>query len=226
MALILIGAVGAFAQERTISKAEFDSVSKSSKWALTEWKGKSIRMIQTSEARSEGKIPTDASGKVILEFASPTVSRSISEIRSESKITKSESIRIGDKTYKRNGDEAWIEGTVEVKPQTKATDTKPPAPQADEFVRQFEYKYLGTEKLNNLTANVYAEVQTAKRIDPKTNKESVTTYTKKYWFSEDGIKLKEDTVMEFTGTDVTRYTRLTVAWELDPNIKVEAPKMN
>jgi hypothetical protein len=224
LALILFGFIGVFSQERTISKTEFEAVSKSSQWAPTAWTGKSYRMIQTNEVRSEGKIPTHSSGKTTIDFASPTVSHLITEVRSGSKIiTKSESIRIGDKTYKRNGDEAWIEGAVESGTKSKAADTKSSASVDDPFVRQSEYKYLGTEKLNNLTANVYLVVETAKRTDPATNQESITTSTHKYWFSKDGVKLKEDNVMETRGLETTLYTRLTVSWELDSSIKVEAP---
>jgi hypothetical protein len=219
--------MGVFAQERTMSQAEFDAVIKNGKWALSEWKGKAIRMTQTSEVRREGKDQEAALGKTVIEFASPTTSHLVSEIRSESKITKSEQIRIGDKTYKRQGEGAWIEGTTEAKPAPKTTETAASSPSANKQAeRQIEYKYLGTERLNNQTASVYATIWRTKRIVEATKSEALSTTTKKYWFSEDGVKLKEDTVSETQGVDVTLYNRLTVVWELDPNIKVEAPVLN
>ena len=230
LALILFGTIGVFAQERTISKAEFDAVNKNALWAPTAWKGKSYRFVQTSEAKSEGKTQTAASGKVIIEFASLTESYLISEVKSGSKITKSESIRIGDKTYKRKGDEAWVEGTVEAKSSPKTAEANASASTATstdntQSDSQIEYKYIGTEKLNDLNAEVYLVIQKIKRIDSATGKESLSTITQKYWFGEDGIKLKQDTVNEMRGSDISHYTRLTFNWELDPNIRIEAPKM-
>lgn len=230
-ALILFGAVsGVFAQERTMSKAEFDSVIKNAKWALTEWKGKALRMTQTSESKAEGKFQEFASGKTTIEFASPTVSRLISEITSRSKTTKSESIRIGDKTYKRTGDGAWIEGTTEAKTQTKTAEPPPPPPPAlpgeDQAEKLTEYKYLGTEQLNGLTTNVYAVTMKIKRLNPTTNQETLSISTHKYWIGEDGVKLKDEDVGETRGGETNLYRRLTVVWELDPTIKVEAPTIN
>ena len=226
-ALILFGTVGVFAQERTMSKAEFDSVIKNAKWALTEWKGKSSRMIQTSEARAEGKIKEFSSGKTTIEFASPTVSRLTSEITSGSKNTKSESIRIGDKTYKRSDDGAWTEGIIEAKTKTTEPPPPPPAPVAeDQSEKLTEYKYLGTEQLSGMTANVYVVTTKIKRLSPTTGKEVLSTSTNKYWLGEDGVKLKEESIGETRGGETSIYRRLTVVWELDPTIKVEAPTIN
>jgi hypothetical protein len=224
-ALVLLGSISIFAQERTMSQTEFDSVIKNSKWALTEWKGKALRMTQTVEAKSEGKIQQSSSGKTIIEFASPTISRLITESISGSKITKSESIRIGDKTYRRSGDQDWIEGVTEVKEQRKATEP-PPTPAAENQVEKMtEYKYLGIEKLNGLTVNVYAVTTKVKRINPTTNKQTLTISTHKYWISEDGVKVKDEDTGETRG-ETNIYRRLTVAWEVDPTIKVEAPAIH
>lgn len=227
VALVLFGFIGVFAQERTISKAEFEAVSESpNKWAPTRWTGKSYRMITTTESKISGKVPQDLSSKITIEFASPTISHFISESRMGSKISRNESIRIGDKTYKRNGDEAWIEGTVEVNPTSKKTETTSPAPSNNQADSQIEYKYLGSEKLNNQTTNVYAWISKKNLIDPSTNKEKISTSIAKYWFTEDGILLKEDRVMEHKTGEVTIYNRLTTVWELDPNITVIAPILN
>ena len=228
-ALIVFGVVGVSAQERTLSQAEFYSVIKNSKWALNEWKGKASRMISTSEARAEGKFQQSSSGKTMIEFASPTVSRLTSEITSDSKTTKSESIRIGDKTYKRSGDQTWVEGTTEAKAQKKTAEPPPPPPAPaaeDQAEKLTEYKYSGSEQLNGLTANVYVVTTKIKRLDPTTNKETLTMSTHKYWLSEDGVKLKDENISETRAGETNLYRRLTVVWELDPTIKVEAPVIN
>ena len=226
-ALLLFGAVGAFAQEKTLSKAEFDSVIKNAKWELTEWKGKAVRMTQTNEAKADGKRQEFSSGKTVIEFASPTVSRLIGETTSGSKTTRTESIRIGDKTYKRTGDGAWIEGTIEAKART----AEPPAPpiyevSEGEAERTTEYKYLGTEQLNGLTAKVYVATTKIKRNNPTNNQETLSISTHKYWIGEDGVKVKDENTGETRGREINIYRRLTVVWEADPTIKVEAPVIN
>ena len=226
-ALLLFSAVGAFAQEKTLSQAEFQTVIKNAKWALTEWKGKAVRMTQTSEAKAEGKIQQFSTGKTVIEFASPTVSHLITEITSSSKNTKSESIRIGDKTYKRTDNGAWIEGTIEA----KAAEPPPPPPAVlpgdKPAEKTTEYKHLGTEQFNGLTANVYLATTKIKRVNPATNQETLATSTQKYWFNEaDGVKLKEESVNETRGGETNFSNRLTVIWELDPTIKVAAPAIN
>lgn len=223
-ALLLLGAVGAFAQEKTLSKAEFDSVVKNAKWALDEWKGKPLRMTQTHEAGANGKKNEFAAGKVVIDFASPTVSRSISESTSA---PKTESIRIGDKTYKRIGDGAWVEGTVQAK--TNAPPPPPPAampPAEDQAEKIIEYKYLGTEQLNGLTTNVYVATTKTKRLNPVTNQESLSMTMEKYWLSEEGVKVKMESTGETRSPEINFYRRLTVVWQLDPTIKVEAPAVN
>ena len=225
-ALLLFGAVGAFAQEKTLSQAEFDSVIKNAKWALNEWKDKPMRMTQTNETKAEGKHQEFSAGKTTIEFVSPTVSRLINEINSGSKSTKSESIRIGGKTYKRTGDQPWVEGTT----RTKAPEPPPPpAPiqaSSEEVEKLTEYKYLGTEQVNGLTANVYAVTTKIKRLNPTTNKEMLSTSTQKFWIGEDGVKFKNETLTETHGGETKIYNRFTVVWESDPTIKIEAPAIN
>jgi hypothetical protein len=156
----------------------------------------------------------------------PTANRLINESRSGSKITKSESIRIGDKIYKREGDEAWVETIVKAKSQPKAPDTTAPASANNQAKNQVEYKYLGSEKFNNQTTNVYAWIEKTKPADPPINNQTLFISTHKYWFSEDGILLKEEWVTEGRRGEDTLYSRLTTVWELDPSIKVEAPAIN
>lgn len=224
-ALILFGAVGVLAQERTISKEEFDAALKNpNRIAAFVWKGKTWRMTITSETKAEGKKPVDSSTKSISEFAPWQTSRTISEIRTGSKITKSEKIRIGDKIYKRNENEAWTVDPFEEKPPSQRAGTAATAAPADgKIERQYEYKYLGNEMLNDQTTNVYVEILKTKTLDPSTNLERVFTHTNKYWFNEDGTQLKEERVMEGRIESGTFYNRLTMLYELDQNIKIEAP---
>lgn len=225
-ALILFGAMGIFAQERTISQPEFESVFKNpNKMAPFIWKGKTWRMIITTETKAEGKKPLDSSTKSTSEFAPWQISRTISEIREGSKITKSEKIRIKDKIYKRNENEAWtVEPLVEKPQPEKTADTAAPVTADSKFERQTEFKYLGSEVLNNQKTNVYVQIMKTKSTDHSL--ERAYTHTMKYWFNEDGTLLKEDRVIEGRNETGTLYNRLTMIYELDPNIKIEAPIVN
>lgn len=215
--LILFGFIGVFAQEKTIERAEFDAVYQNSS---EKWKGKSYRMIITTQSSTEGRPQTDYSSKSTIEYTSSTTSRLIYENSFQSKTSNSETIRIGDKLYIREGNGAWKAGTSEVKsqPENKITNTDN---QAD---GQIEYKFLGTEKLGNQTANVYAKFARKKDVNSTNNKETVTTTTK-YWFGEDGMILKSDMKMDSQTGEKIFHTRLTQVWELGPNIKIEEPDL-
>lgn len=234
--VILFGTIGVFAQERTISKAEFEAVSKNpNRHALVAWKGKSFRNIRTIEVKIEGPKPLDQFLKSTHEFVPNNAaesnrlyaSRFVTENRTGTETTRSESIVIGDKNYKRKDNQPWTLETVEVKPKPPTTETTaPPSSVSTVVERIIEYKYLGTEKLNNQTANIYAEIMKIKHLDPATNKETRNTQITKYWFNEDGVILKEDTVWDSRGKAVTFYNHRTSVWELDPSIKIEVPAMN
>jgi hypothetical protein len=247
--LVLFGFISVFSQERTISKAEFEAVSKKpNRYAVLAWKGKSFRNVRTNEVKLNGSKPIDSFLKSTMEFVpnyAPEsnllyVTHSIIENRIGSKITKSESIRIGGKNYKRKDNEPWIVEIVEVKPKSATTETTTPSTSIGteiesiiesvnrEVERIIEYKYLGTEKLNNQNANVYAVIMKTKHIHLASNKERQNIKTTKYWFSEDGVILKEDDIAESRGEagTFTFYNYITSVWELDPNIKVEAPVLN
>lgn len=234
-ALIFIGAVGIFAQEKAITKAEFDVVLKNpNRFPVLAWRGKSFRSIATFETKAEGARQTDTSSKHTTEYF-PTSTNALApanafhiihETRLGSVITKSESISIGNKIYKRNGNEPWTEATVEVKPPAPPPPPPAPLPVNTEVDRKIEYKYLGSEKFNNQTTNVYTVIVKIKRIEPSTNKEILSVTTEKYWFSEEGVALKEEFISESRGGATSFFQRRTTVWELDANIKVEAPVVN
>jgi len=218
ISLVLFGFIGVFAQEKTIERAEFDAVYQNS---LEKWKGKSYRMIITTQSSTEGRPQTDYSSKSTIEYTSATTSRLIYENSFQSKTSNSETIRIGDKIYIREGNGTWKAETSEVKsqPGNKITNTDN---QAD---GQIEYKFLGTEKLGSQTSNVYAKIARKKGINSTNNKETVSTTTTKYWFGEDGMVLKSDMKMDSQTGEKIFHNRLTQVWELDPNIKIEEPDL-
>jgi len=219
IALVLFAFTGVFAQEKTTAQVEFDAVYQNS---VGKWKVKSHRMIWTTQSRVEGRPQTDYSSKTTTEFAPPDASRSTYENSFGSKNSKNETIRIGGVIYTRNNGEAWKEGSFEAKSQPESK-SKSVDKQVDS---QVEYKFLGSEKFNNQTANVYAKIAVTKTINPATNKETLSTVTTKYWFGEDGMILKSDMEMENRTGEMIHHSRVTQIWESDPNIKIEAPTLS
>lgn len=229
-ALILLGAFGVFAQERTISKEEFDAVLKHpNRFAAIAWRGKTYRWTFTSEAKLTGNKTVDTSGKHITEFTPNQVSRSVRELRDGTKITKSETIRTKDKIYDRNENRTWTVKAVEEKPKT-TNNNPPPTPSADKTEQKNEYKFLGTEKIKEQVTDVYLWIFTSKTTDPSGNIVGSSTQTRKFWFNEDGTAVKEEWLVmsQFQRDTVknTFYNRVTQMYELDPNISIEVPNVN
>ena len=227
-ALILFAAIGAFAQERTISKTEFDAVYNSpTKAAPVVWHGKTWRMIITTETKAVGNDAVDASTKSVSEFAPKLKSHTISETRMGSEVKKSERIRIGDKLYKRGENGVWTAEAFEQNAKTETTgqETSPSAEKQSKW--QFEYKYLGSENLNDQPTKVYVKLMKntggASSTDPK--RMSVETTTK-YWFNEEGTLIKEEKIIEGRNKTDSLFNRVTMIYELDSNIKIEAPVIN
>lgn len=157
-----------------------------------------------------------------MEFAAATRGiRSISEFDSSTMKKKTETIRIGGKIYTRINDGEWTEGKRQEKSKTER--------KLKMVEEQIEYKSLGTQKLDNQNTTVYAKIQRQKLINESNQSEMFVTITTKYWFGEDGGKLKEETQAErriklekIPIETVSSSLRVTV-WELDPSIKIEAP---
>lgn len=223
LAFILFGTISIFAQEKTIEKSEFDAVSINS---FRKFAGQSYRQTENFQdiltSSIENKIQNKLSSKLIMEFAAATRGiRSISEFDSSTMKKKTETIRIGGKIYTRINDGEWTEGKRQEKSKTER--------KLKMVEEQIEYKSLGTQKLDNQNTTVYAKIQRQKLINESNQSEMFVTITTKYWFGEDGGKLKEETQAErriklekIPIETVSSSLRVTV-WELDPSIKIEAP---
>lgn len=221
LAFILFGTIGVFAQEaeKTIEKSEFDTVSINS---YRKFAGQSYRQTEVSQDILASPNQNKLSYKFITEFASAARgSRSIQELYSMAIKKRTETIRIGGKIYTRTDDGEWTKKTPEISPKTES--------KLKMVEEQIEYKSLGTEKLDNQNTSVYAKVQKQKLINESNKSEMFVTITTKYWFGEDGGRIKEEAQAErriksekSPSESVFRNLRVTV-WELDPNIKIEAP---
>lgn len=199
----------ASAQERTIDKTEFDTIQRNSFRGLG---GKPHRVINTNEFFSESRPDEKNLIKSITEFL-PGRYHSIFE----SKTIKKEKIKIGDKTYTRDGDGDWREGAAP-EPIKPPTENKLVVAESE-----IEYKFLGTERINNQNVNVYGKTERRKTINPTNNRETSSVATTKYWFGDASWFWKSETVTEFLNEKSKNIGRSTTVYEIDPNIKIEAP---
>jgi hypothetical protein len=216
--VILFGSLGVWAQDGAVTKAQFDAVYEGSRdaWSLDNWKGTPFRVTTITGSSLEGRPQTDYASKTIVEYGSPTSSRAVYESSFNGRNAKTESIRLGDKNFVRTDGGDWKDGAFETqKPAGKTT------PAEKSLSEQVEYKFLGTEKLSDQTARVYAV--TTKRVNANGGQETLTNTTTKYWFAENGSLLKTDMVMESRTGEKTTRSLLTQMWETDETIKIIAP---
>jgi hypothetical protein len=225
LVFVLSAAVNVFAQEKTIRQAEFETIAQSSSRLLA---GNPRRIIRTQQSSVEimpqaneasKKAPASVvSIKSTTEFV-PTVGyRSVYEFNSSSQNIKKEIIRIGEKTYVREDSGQWTETAALNAPKRRMT--------AKNSVNQIEYKVVGSEKLNNQNTNIYAKIEKSKFVDPTDNRENVSDTITKYWYAEDGRLIKRERTREIrSGRMISKFNSTTV-FEIDPNIKIEAPKLN
>jgi hypothetical protein len=217
ISMLMFSSIGIFAQEKNTVQAKFEAIYKNS---FNYWSGKPYRRTITTFSGTEGQPEKDYNSKSILESASATRSRLIYENSFQTKIRRSETIRIEDKVYSRNDDEPWKKGVFQPKSQNenKAKDS------TKDNKGQIEYKFLGTEKLENQTANVFATITRYYALNPVNNEEKKSEIETKYWFAEDGSILKKESIHTNKVGEKTYFSRITETWESDSNIKIEIPK--
>ena len=225
--LVLFLSAVSFAQEKTITKTEFDKVYRSG----FQWKPDQPRRETRTEESVFEVIPatnvTDLPAvtplprkgyiKSVIEFAAGK-SHSVSESNSESISSKRETVMSGGKIYSREGNGDWkaVDLAARPKPEarTKTVDS------------QFEYKFLGNEVYNNQKTAVYAKIETSKIVSLTNNQQSLSTTKTKYWFGENGNLLKIETNREIKNDKSISRFQSNAIYESDPNIKIEIPNLN
>ena len=227
LAFILFASLATFAQEKTITQTEFDTIHKNSyRWRI----GQSYRETRIQESIFEALPRTDASGifnKIVLP-PQKTFTKSVSEqlpnvgyrlvfeSGSPSLKNRKEIISVGGKTYTRDGEGEWTE--------TVTQTAKSPERVAETTNVETEYKFLGSETLDGQTVNVYAKIEKAKLISSKNNRVSDSITTTKHFYAENGELLKTESDREIRSENlVTRFNSKTT-YENDSSIKIEAPR--
>ena len=208
IALVLIASFGASAQERMIDKNEFEAVRKNWFKGLG---GNPHRIISITEFIADGKPETLRTTKSMTEFL-PGKFHSIFESESINK----ELIKIGDQTYTREKNGDWKkEGISTIRPEI---DNKFKLVEV-----QTEYKFLGTGKINNQNVNIYAVIERKRLLNTTNNRETVSIATTKYWVGNEPWFWKSETNTESQIGESKTHSRFTLIYEIDPNIKIEAP---
>jgi hypothetical protein len=228
LAVVIFASAAVFAQEKTIQPAEFETISKSSSRLLS---GAPRRIIRTQQSTIEiipqtkdfnnsmkPAPPSTVSVKSVIEILPSVGYHSVYEFNSASKNTKKETIKMGNRTYEREGNAEWIEiAAPKASARTENTTRK--------IDNQVEYKILGSERVNNQNANIYAKIEKSKFVNSTDNQESTSSTTTKYWYAQDGRLLKRERIREIRSEKMISRFNSIIVFELDPNIKIEAPKL-
>lgn len=226
LALIFSACLCGFAQEKLLSQAEFDNLSKHIYSHTEKWKEKAYRMTFISKSTVSESPNTDYATKKISEFLPAGNTRTISETTLGGKMSKSEMIRIGDKLYTRSGDEDWKVGQSIVKPED-ASEKKSGMPDETRVKtgETVEIRALGSEIFNNQKVEVFEQITRLKAIDLKTGLERDSVHKTKYLIGPDGLLLKMEYAGETKTGEKIYQTQMSMVWELTPELSIEAPKV-
>ena len=196
-----------YSQERVVQANEFNELQKKADEKL---KDTPHRITMTTENFIKEKL--NSSVIAIGEVVPPNKTRSLTETKIGSRATKTETIRIEEKIFFRIDNEIWKE---EVWKEGKWGVNK-----SGNKKSEIAYKFI--EK-------IYFNGQSAKVFESSENwlfyfegKEHTTVVKTKYWFSEDGLLLRKESV----GDTVSTNQRFLAIWiyEYNPkDLKIEAP---
>lgn len=219
--LVLVSA-NVFAQDGNSAKERFEA---SFGRGLGKFKGKSYRRIAIWEDQIDG-IRTE-SFKEVLEIDQSGAARSLAEFNPRLNKPTIERIRYGTKRYVREGAGKWKEESnytsEDAAKWREAAGQGEPATRPKVIDGQKEYKFFGFEMLNGQKVSVGGFVGHSKIINPVDNSETFVTSTFKVWFGEREMILKTENFTERKKGEKTNHHWQTEIYELDPNIKIQAP---
>lgn len=233
LAFILFNSVGIFAQ--SIVNIENQFLAALDKASLNWFSYSSpYRTIQTGEItlnfKNENLDRQLSSYKIVLEIDKKIGIHAIYEVSKNSVKGKYESVNIAGKYgkfFERNEEDgSWLQVD---KLSKMFGSSSLPSSREYKKIRELsetnqttvDYKYLGNEKINHQTTNVYMTI--IKRTE---NSGKNTTHVRKFWFAQDGKILKSDleiTIESEGGISRSQYIQ---TWETDENIKIQAPELS
>jgi len=208
VAFFVLSAVNLVGQDVAITQAEFEKIDTTSDKAA---EGKTLRRTTIMEEVVGGIVSTEKTRCNIFESIPPDRSRITDIITINGKTKKSETIRIGPRSWIRTNDGAW----------TKAEDLYGAANAGAALVSFESYKSKGKSKLSGVAVNEYEKVIKWKTYDSSGSRreEIITT---RIWVDKKGLCLKE--VYETENVNTNNIDRRTVTSEYNPKaLKIEAP---
>ena len=233
LAFLLFASFGVFGQETVIKQSEFDTIFRNSfRWRS----GQPVRETRTQESISE-RLPQESDPnrlippqktliKAVSEHLPGVGFHLVFEFSSASLNKRTETVRIGDKTYARDGDGEWTESITKTAESITgdAIRIRESVTVKTGIKKETEYRFLGNETYEGQNVKVYAKIENSKSFDPRINQESNHVTTTKHFYAEDGKLLKTESDMEIRSKmSVGRYVAKTI-YEIDPTIKITAPR--
>ncbi len=219
LVLFCVGSVSA--QERTIDKAEFDTMVTEGHNHQLKWKGEKYRRSIATSSKITGRPQTDHSAKTVIEYGPSMETRTLmTSVFGDNPGLAREMLRIGAWVYTRSGSDAWTR---------KAYVASEPAREKEESPYKIlssvaEYNYLGPGKLMDKPAQIYVKTERQTKVNQKNGETSETDIKTTYWVDAKGMILKSDFRAENRGT-TTHVTTVVMEWELDPSIAFTVPEI-
>ena len=194
-------------EPRPLSADEMNAVGRKNTFAGQSWR---LRRSSKTYRKSDGAL-TDHFDET-TEYLPSGDSRSVIwSSTSQNPSMRTEIIRIGTKIYNLNPDGSWREsaaqGAYKLAPPAGTTSIETTA----------EHFYLGRTSLDGRTVELYESRLKSKAT--RGGKDFLTTVVIKKWVAPDGPVLR---IEETFDSDAVTQQRV-FAYELDPNIKIEAP---
>lgn len=220
--LVLISGIAGFAQGEVISKSDFEAVHNVAAHPNVRWKGNSYRAVIATETTSSIGKQYDYSSKAVTEYDGNGGTHSLNESGMASGQSKRyETIRIGDAVYSRNASGPWT------RKEAAASDSSvaPLQPASHELAADAEYRYLGSVEFRGKPAKLYEKAESRKTVDPKSGVETISVSTTKYWFDAEGTLVRSVFRSDSKKGEMTSRTGVVMEYELDPNIRITAPKV-
>jgi hypothetical protein len=222
IAVILFSGLNLFAQETTITKAEFDKAMMGNLQAL---RNQPYRTIDESENQGLSGV---SKMKVITEHFAGN-SRTIIESDSVSLSSKTERISINGKKFIRKLNAPWQEDTQ--------AGTYKPSPDWETKTNETIYKSLGEKIIDDKKAQVFQVISNRITLNKSNGFQSDNKDTTTYYFDESGLMFRSESNVEtiskgkdqpdsgivnkpFKGT--SKRTRKV---EIDQSIRIEAPQI-
>jgi hypothetical protein len=190
-----------FAQQTSDDAKDFDAIYRKSFELKRE---KSFRLKTTSETFDTNGTTLKSKYVSTYEVVPPDRSYFSATYEGDSTKKKSESITISGKRFVRIDGGKWEIDNSKGQYGTAAEGRS-------------SIKLIEKTTFNNQTANVY-EVKGGRY----NSSDGDSKFTAKYWFSEEGLLLKEESEETFNNRIVRRIS----IYEYDANIKIEAPNVS